>query len=179
MFLDLNKLRGPIESVRRRYEAADLLRPEGAYRLVSPVDLAFEVRKDGDRYRLVGRFSVALELDCSRCAESFTVQVDAPFDLVYLPAAANTGEGEIEVQEDDLDTTFYRDDAIDLAQLAREQIYLALPMKPLCSAECRGLCPQCGTNLNRASCSCRPQWEDPRWDGLRALSGAEEKSPGD
>lgn len=179
MLLDLNKLRGPVERVRRRYEAADLVRPEDSYRIVSPVDLAFEAHKDGDRYRLVGRFSATLELDCSRCAESYTVEVDAPFDLRYLPAAANTGEGEIEVQEDDLDAAFYRGDAIDLVQLVREQVYLILPMKPLCSADCRGLCPHCGTNLNRASCSCVRQWQDPRWDALRSLSGAGEKSPGD
>ena len=80
--------------------------------------------------------------------------VDAPFDLLYLPHAENAGEGEVEVEDDDLTTAFYRDDEIDLGQLMREQFYLALPMKPLCREACQGLCPQCGTNLNSGTCDC-------------------------
>ena len=51
----------------------------------------------------------------------------------------------------------------------REQFYLALPMKPLCREDCKGLCPQCGTNLNTGTCECRPEWEDPRLAALKAL----------
>ena len=59
-----------------------------------------------------------------------------------------SAEAEREVEEDDLATSYYRDDQIDLNELMREQFYLALPMKPLCQDDCQGLCPQCGTNLN-------------------------------
>ena len=90
-----------------------------------------------------------LELPCSRCLEPFTWPVDAAFDLRYQPRTTNTGEGEREVEEDDLTTAFYENDEIDLGQLMREQFYLSLPMKPLCRDDCKGLCPQCGTNLNR------------------------------
>ena len=64
------------------------------------------------------------------------------FDLRYQPHAANTGEGEREIEEDDLTTAFYENDEIDLGQLMREQFYLALPMKPLCGDDCRG-CARC------------------------------------
>ena len=60
-----------------------------------------------------------------------------------------------EVEEDDLATAFYDDDQIDLTHLIMEQFQLALPMKPLCTEACKGLCPQCGTNLNTGSCDCR------------------------
>jgi uncharacterized protein len=110
-----------------------------------------------------------LELQCSRCAEPFTFPVDVPFDLYYLPHADNTGEGEVEIEEDDLETAFYKDDVIDLGQLMKEQFYLALPMKPLCAEDCRGLCPQCGANLNQLTCNCVSGWTDPRLDALRSL----------
>ena len=58
--------------------------------------------------------------------------MDAPFDLRYLPASEPSTEAEREVEEDDLETSYYRDDQIDLNELLREQFYLALPMKPLC-----------------------------------------------
>ena len=54
-------------------------------------------------------------------------------------------------------------------ELLREQFYLALPMKPLCQEDCRGLCPQCGVNRNTGTCDCNVQWEDPRLAALRNL----------
>jgi uncharacterized protein len=64
---------------------------------------------------------------------------------------------------------FYVNDEIDLGQLMLEQFYLSLPMKPLHSDDCKGLCPVCGTNWNRATCDCKTQWEDPRLAALKAL----------
>jgi uncharacterized protein len=58
---------------------------------------------------------------------------------------------------------------LDLAHMLREQFYLAMPMRPLCREDCRGLCPQCGTNLNVDSCGCTRERHDPRFDGLRTL----------
>ena len=87
----------------------------------------------------------------------------------YLPASEMSTEEEREVPDEDLETSYYRDDRIDLNELLREQFYLALPMKPLCLDDCRGLCAQCGTNLNTGSCDCAPVWEDPRLAPLKNL----------
>jgi uncharacterized protein len=97
------------------------------------------------------------------------VPVDTTFDLLFLPAVANTGGDDQEVAEDDLGVSFYKDDAIDLRQVIREQFYLSLPMKPLCRDDCKGLCPVCGINRNREVCSCESAWVDPRFDALRKL----------
>jgi uncharacterized protein len=168
MLLDLSKIRTPHLPVDEvyppdRFGAADV------YRLAEPVRLHLDVHKTDDRFRLEGRVQTVLELQCSRCLEPFLWPVDATFDLVYHPQSANVGEGEREVEEDDLSTAFYDDDQIDLGQLMREQFYLALPMKPLCADDCRGLCPVCGTNLNRGVCDCKTDWEDPRLAALKAL----------
>jgi uncharacterized protein len=137
--------------------------------VVAPIKLAFDIYKDKDQFRLVGGVQTTLELMCSRCLEPFTLPIDASFDLRYHPHALNTGEGEREVEEDDLTTAFYENEAIDLGQLMAEQFYLALPMKPLCREGCKGLCPACGTNLNRATCICKRGWEDPRFAVLKKL----------
>ncbi|HXE80173.1 MAG TPA: DUF177 domain-containing protein [Vicinamibacterales bacterium] len=139
-------------------------------RAISPVSLAIGVRKDDEKVRVAGTLQTVLELDCSRCLEAFPVPVDAVFDLLYLPSSANIGEEEQEIEEDDLDTAYYREGVIDLAELVREQLYLALPMKPLCQEACRGLCPECGTNLNSGACECTHEWEDPRLAPLKALA---------
>ena len=166
--LDLNRIRTAQERFERIYRS-DELPKEPDYSLVEPVALAFEIFKDKDQFRLAGDVKTVLELPCSRCLEPFRLGVDSTFDLRYQPHAVNTGEGEKEIEEDDLSTAFYDNDEIDLGQLMREQFYLALPMKPLCREDCKGLCPECGVNLNRETCNCKRNWDDPRLAALREL----------
>jgi len=168
MLLDLTQIRQPDVDVSRRYDPSQFEGRGNQFRVVAPVDLRFKVHKDKQRFRLVGTVSSAVELTCSRCLEPFQQPIDAIFDLRYLPQSENAGE-ERQVEEDDLSEAFYRDDVIDLGQLIDEQFYLALPMKPLCSSDCRGLCPHCGTNLNLETCDCEVRWEDPRVAGLKAF----------
>lgn len=169
MQLDLTRFRQPLGHFSRVFQPAEVAQDGDAYRIVAPVTLTFEVHKDKDRFRLVGKAVTELELACSRCLEPFRLPIDAQFDLRYHPASEMTEDEEREVEEDDLDTSFYQDDQIDLNELLREQFYLALPMKPLCQESCKGLCPQCGTNRNTGTCECGEGWEDPRLSPLKQL----------
>jgi uncharacterized protein len=139
------------------------------YSIVSPVHLVADVDRQGEAYRVTGRVGASLRVECGRCLEPFEISVDSPFELRYVPAPQQARDGEHEVAEDDLTTAYYREHTIDLEDLMREQFQLALPMKPLCSALCKGLCPECGTNLNTGACDCRPTWEDPRLAALKGL----------
>jgi uncharacterized protein len=169
MNLDLTQFRLPETEVARRYDQEEFEGRTSQFKVVAPVDLRFKVYKDKDRFRLVGGVATTLEQSCSRCLEPFRQPVDSAFDIRYLPQSENTGHDEREVEDDDLTDAFYRDEQIDLMQLMEEQFYLALPMKPLCGDDCKGLCPNCGTNLNEATCKCEVRWEDPRLAGLKAL----------
>jgi uncharacterized protein len=170
MLLDLNTLHGSREHIERTFQPSAFDPQDPEYRVVSPVELSVDVQKlGGDAYEVSGRAVTRLEMACSRCLEPFAVPVDASFSLRYVPASDNVGEGEREVAEDDLATAYYREGMLDLVELLREQFMLALPMKPLCDEACRGLCPQCGMNLNRMQCECAPTWEDPRLAPLKSL----------
>lgn len=192
MQLDLTRIREAETPFARTFEADVLAVPDDPFRLTSPVELVMTIRKDDDLFRLVGQIRGSLELACSRCLEPFTFTLDPSFDLRYLPQHLNmTGGGAGgdddaddrkahdddeegvpsggEVGGDDLTTAFYRDDQIDLVQLIREQILLAIPMKPLHSEACRGLCATCGANLNETTCECRTEWIDPRLSPLLNL----------
>jgi uncharacterized protein len=167
--LNLHHIKGVRERFERRYTPGEIGIRADDFAVVAPVELAFDIYKDKDQFRLAGAVGTMLEQPCSRCLEPFTTTVDVPFDLRYQPHTATAAEAEREVEEDDLTTAFYENDTIDLGQLMQEQFYLALPMKPLCQSDCRGLCPSCGTNLNRTTCDCQPHWDDPRLAVLKTL----------
>ena len=169
MQLDLTRYRQPVTEFSRTFQPADVAQDGDAYRIVAPVVVNLEIHKDKEKFRLVGTARTELELGCSRCLEPFRMPVDSPFDIRYLPASEMSTEEERELQDEDVETSYYRDDQIDLNELLREQFYLALPMKPLCTDDCRGLCSVCGTNLNTGACDCAPAWEDPRLAPLKQL----------
>ncbi|PWT86313.1 MAG: hypothetical protein C5B57_01335 [Blastocatellia bacterium] len=169
MLLNLNKIRTPHEHFEQTCPPERFDGEAELFRVIRPVVLVFDIHKDKAQFRLVGRAHTSLELACSRCLEPFTLPVEPSFDLRYQPHTANAGEGEREIEEDDLSTAFYENDTIDLGQLLREQFYLALPMKPLCGEGCLGLCPVCGTNLNRRPCECKRDWGDPRLAVLKTF----------
>jgi uncharacterized protein len=170
MLLDLNRLHGQRQHFERRFEPSAFDPQDEDYRVATPVELSMDVEKAGkDAFRVTGRASTKLELQCSRCLEGFQLPVDASFELHYVPAIDTAAEPDREIAEDDLTTAFYREGSLDVVELLREQFQLALPMKPLCTEACRGLCPDCGANLNRTECGCTPRWEDPRLAPLKGL----------
>jgi uncharacterized protein len=169
LLLDVGQMREAEARIERTYAAGTLASDQDVCRLGAPVALSVSVRKDRLNYRLVGRVQTTIELTCSRCLEGFPLVVDEAFDVLFLPHTEPRGAEERAVEEDDLSTAYFSDNVIDLGQLMQEQCYLAVPMKPLCSETCRGLCPECGINLNTGSCNCRQTWVDPRLAVLHNL----------
>jgi len=168
LLLNLNKIRSAQERFEQVYQPGQF-GADPDFTVVAPVSLAFDIFKDKQQFRLVGGVRTTLELPCGRCLEPYTAPVDQAFDLRYHPRTLNTGEGERELEDDDLTTAFYENDEIDLGHLMQEQFYLSLPMKPLCRDDCKGLCVVCGTNLNLETCGCKRDWEDPRLAALKKL----------
>jgi uncharacterized protein len=169
LVLEVSRLREGQDPFDRVVAAADLPREED-YRVVAPVELVSRVGRDRANVSVTGTATTTLELDCSRCLEPYRVPVKADFDLRYLPQveAPDPGE-EIAIDDEDVNTAFYKGGVIDIGEMLHEQLYLTLPMKPLCRPDCRGLCPVCGVNRNVASCDCDARWEDPRLAALKAL----------
>ena len=169
MRLDLSQVRTGREHYEKVYDPGMFSADREAFQVVAPVALSFDILKDKEQFHLTGTIRTTLELPCSRCLEPFRLPVDAAISLRYLPVSERSSDDEKEVAEEDVDISFYQDDQIDLSELLREQFYLALPMKPLCRDDCRGLCPQCGVNRNTGTCDCGPGWEDPRLAPLKGL----------
>ena len=170
MTLELREIKEQQVRVKRNL-SPEVLNPEGVgeYQIADTVLLDLVVRKDGSKYRLVGRVDAKLRVDCVRCLESFQLVIGVDIDLLYLPFSGNNGEGDVRIEESDLRTAYYRDEQIDLGQLVTEQLQLALPMKLLCRGDCQGLCSVCGGNRNQHVCQCVEAWKDPRLTELKHL----------
>jgi uncharacterized protein len=130
------------------------------------VDLSIE--RQGGEVAVAGTLGVTARLACSRCLEPLSATVAPDVDLRLRPGPPARHE-ELELGPDDLEVDFYREDTLDVASLIRSEAELALPMKPLCSPECRGLCPTCGANRNLVPCACQTRRTDPRLAPLEAL----------
>lgn len=182
MVIDLTTLPADRVPVVAAIPPAALDVPPEDFVVQGPVTFDGEIaRGAAETYHLSGRLQATLALPCARCAEPFDFAVDVPVQLQFVPAAVekstvratttsdDDAEDEREMSADDPSIVTYDEPRIDLAPLAREQCYLAVPMKPLCRPDCQGLCPQCGTNRNSGTCTCENQWEDPRLAGLKSL----------
>jgi uncharacterized protein len=140
--------------------------------LKGPVVFAGETVQTAGRAHVRGRLTADVTLDCTRCLEPVEKPLDITFDSVFVDAADETDRTEVEVGEDALDESLVENGLIDLAEVAREQILLAIPDQVLCREDCKGLCPQCGANLNLIDCRCSDDSIDPRWAALRDIKGS-------
>lgn len=135
--------------------------------LKDPVTVKMKVDRVGKKIIIQGVIQTLLQLECSRCLEDFFCHVDEPFTVTFFPAEDRPKEPDLELESEDLDVSFYEEQEIDLSELVREQILLAVPMNPVCKLNCRGLCSECGQNLNEGRCSCSGSKVDTRWSKLK------------
>ena len=127
----------------------------GECRFNGPVKAELAVVREMDHYRIDGSVTVSVQLECSRCLCSFERVIFSRFTIFFREGViACEDEDEIELEERDLVSAFFSGDEIDLAPEISGQIALDIPLKPLCSHSCKGLCPLCGVDLNTQTCSC-------------------------
>lgn len=125
-----------------------------------------EVIKD---IRVRGDLSTRLQVSCARCLEPVDQVVARNFELLYRPQGIDARAEELSVTDAEAEIGYYRGDGLELQDVLREQILLALPLKTVCRDDCKGLCPHCGKNLNAEQCSCAEPLEDPRWEALKDI----------
>lgn len=123
--------------------------------------------RSGDTLFFTGTVHGEAAGQCARCLEAYPLPLARQFSVALTPHAASGREKELSHGE--LEFSFYTGDEIDVSALVQEQILLTLPSRPLCSEDCRGLCAQCGTNLNLQRCECRPLRPDSPFSALATL----------
>ncbi len=160
----------PSEGLHLSYEVGPTewdLEAKG-HSLLEPAHVVLEVLKQGEgEVYISGALSARVQGECSRCVNPIPLPIQSRFHLEYVPSPGKFSTGEVVLSPDALDLNFYQGDEIDVDDEMMGQCLLAVPMHVLCQPDCRGLCPQCGEDLNRRRCQCRYEPIDLRWAALK------------
>jgi uncharacterized protein len=171
----ISLVRLPSDGLRfqHQYEARELDLSERGFEFEQPPLITGRVDRVGIEMRVRGEIKAALVVPCDRCVNDVHLPLEIPFDLLYTPQQDSNQTGEIELHDRDLDVAFYDNEEIDLDELVLEQLELSLPIRVLCREDCRGLCSECGADLNVEQCQCEKPI-DPRWQALADLKAQQE-----
>jgi uncharacterized protein len=171
-----------LTAIADRQKSFDFLLPreeinleDEAVKLNDAVRIEGELTKGIVETNVKGKISADIELDCSRCLQPIHSKPEIHFEVNFVTPENYTQEREAKLNLEDLEVSIFDGDKIDLSEIAREQILLAIPVQIFCQADCKGLCGKCGASLNLIDCNCEEKEVDPRWQGLRDLSINNEK----
>lgn len=137
--------------------------------IIVPLSAQLKVEKVDTEIMIKGSITADVILQCSRCLKDFSMRLFINVDVFYHPVEELKGEETHEIKIDELDMDFYSGEELDIMSLINEQIMLDIPMKPLCSETCKGICIECGTNLNTGICRCERLHIDPRLASLKTF----------
>lgn len=171
MYIETKKIGPEGLTIDCLIDALSSLPLEGSEKvLVEPIHLNGQLSRDSGGIAFEGEIATVATLTCSRCLDSYRLPLRLHFDLLYTSASESTAKGESRVNEGEITRTHYDGCRIDLKELLSEQIYLGIPLKPLCRPDCPGFCQRCGCDLKEGACGCREEASgDPRLQVLKNL----------
>ncbi|KPK33152.1 MAG: hypothetical protein AMK70_09660 [Nitrospira bacterium SG8_35_1] len=131
--------------------------PDRELKRTGPVSAIIFLKRSGtDRVLLEGEIKTTISFNCDRCLEHYTMQLDDSFKLDLEYATSSKLEpAEHEISPTEMDVIYLQEPVIDIFEILSQQVFLMIPEKHLCLELCRGLCPQCGANLNTETCDCK------------------------
>ncbi len=148
------------------------------------IDAEAEIIGDGNEYNIKGTcrlmrtqrsvlvkcaLDTEVKLTCNRCLGRFRHPLKIKFEEEYQPTVDIHSGATLPPPEDAASFTIDEGHNIDLTEAIRQYALMAVPMKALCDADCAGLCPKCGQDLNKGKCDCPAEDTDPRWAKLARL----------
>ncbi len=170
MRIELASLEGPKGDFAHAYEPHELDLEDEWVRLQTPPSVAGHIRKNGSRVKLSGHVEAELEMECDRCVGLIRFPVSTNFDLEYVTREDYEAIAPaVELSETDLELSIFDGESIDIDELVREELLLAVPTHLLCQENCKGVCSICGVDRNTTECECETEDGDPRWAELKKL----------
>lgn len=136
---------------------------------VAPIQGHVKFVRTHDGVLVTGDLATVLEVNCTRCLEAFDLPVEIEIEEEFKSTIDLRTGAQLPIVTDETETLIDEHHIIDLTEVVRQDLLLALPLTPLCRPDCKGLCQSCGKNLNEGPCDCEPESSDPRWSVLADL----------
>lgn len=169
MRIELASLERGHGSFNHSYSPGELALDDDRVRVTTPPVVSGEIRQKGQGLRVTGQVTGRVQVECDRCLKQVEVGVDSKFDVDYVTAEAYQARQEAELTEADLDLSIFDGETLDVDELVKEELLLAVPDHVVCKADCKGMCAVCGADKNSVNCDCETRQVDPRWAGLEKL----------
>jgi uncharacterized protein len=171
MKIRVDKISEEGQDIETKFEPAEMSLDFHGYSLREDIFFVGRATKSNDDVHIEGTLRGAITSECSRCLASFLMPIDMAMNILYVPERDPATREEEMVLELVVDRSFYKEDVIDLLHEAKELLFVNLPVKPVCRDECKGLCPQCGADLNVAACGCELHAISSPFEELKDLKG--------
>ncbi|WP_337098807.1 YceD family protein [Paenibacillus sp. YIM B09110] len=157
--------KGLKSTINEQLDVSDLFQGRQDVIRTGPLRVSLQVTGNEGFITVDGELSIDLELACSRCLDPTSEHTVIPFFEQFKPASGDEEKDE----EDESDFIEVSGERLNLKPYLEEALLLFMPFAPLCSDDCKGLCQECGQNLNERTCSCKTEKIDPRFAALKDL----------
>src|SRR5215216_2202145 len=170
MRIELENLEGSKGDFAHVYQPDDLNPVDERVSLIAPATVNGKLRLSRNQVSVDGHLETRAQVECDRCLKPGEVPVNADFTLEYISGSEYESSETAELTEEELSVSVFDGDGIDVDEIVKEQILLAVPTRMLCREDCQGICPECGADKNTGECNCVANEIDPRWAALKDLT---------
>lgn len=167
MRIEIEKLEAGKGGFAHVYQPDELDPVDERIRLIEPVQVKGNVKLTGNEVSVSGHVETRAQLECDRCLKPVELPVNADFALEYITGADYESSSAAALSEEEMSVSVFDGESVDVDEIVKEQILLAVPARTLCREDCKGICPECGKDLNAGDCNCAPNEVDPRWAALK------------
>ena len=169
MRIELENLEGGRGDFAHVYQPDELNPVDERVRLTAPAAVTGKVRLSGNEVFVNGHVDTRAQVECDRCLQPVEAPVSADFTLDYITGSEYESSEVAELTEAEMSVAVFDGEGLDVDEIVKEQILLAVPTRMLCREDCKGICPECGIDRNTGECSCGADNIDPRWAALKNL----------
>jgi uncharacterized protein len=170
MRIELENLEGGKGAFAHVYQPEELNPVDERIQLTDPAAVTGKVRRSGNEIFVNGHVETRAQVECDRCLKTVDLPVSADFALEYITGDDYQSSAVAELTEAEMSVAVFDGKGIDVDEVVKEQILLAVPTRMLCREDCKGICPECGKDLNTGECQCVKDDIDPRWAALKNLT---------
>ena len=169
MRIELENLEGGQGDFAYVYQPDELNPVDERVRLTASAAVTGKVRLSGNEVFVNGHVDTRAQVECDRCLQPVEAPVSADFALEYITGSEYESSEVPELTDAEMSVSVFDGEALDVDEIVKEQILLAVPTRMLCREDCKGICPECGIDRNTGECNCVADDIDPRWAALKNL----------